>query len=117
MPNYLLQWEALRWSLAQGCTVYDWWGAPVDLDDPADGLHGVWQFKQGFGAEFQPHIGAWDYVVSPAGYRLYMEAMPRVLAWMRGHGQGYGNSRQNATTPGEKVFALLGLCVTSTNCR
>jgi len=88
MPNYLLQWEALRWSLAQGCTVYDWWGAPVDLDDPADGLHGVWQFKQGFGAEFQPHIGAWDYVVSPAGYRLYMEAMPRVLAWMRGHGQG-----------------------------
>ena len=23
MPNYLLQWEALRWSVAQGCTVYD----------------------------------------------------------------------------------------------
>jgi peptidoglycan pentaglycine glycine transferase (the first glycine) len=23
MPNYLLQWAALRWSMAQGCTVYD----------------------------------------------------------------------------------------------
>jgi lipid II:glycine glycyltransferase (peptidoglycan interpeptide bridge formation enzyme) len=46
-------------------------------------MQGVWQFKQGFGAEFQPHIGAWDYVVSPAGYRLYVEVMPRVLEWMR----------------------------------
>ena len=34
-------------------------------------------------AEFQPHIGAWDFVVSPLGYRLYSEAMPRVLGWMR----------------------------------
>jgi peptidoglycan pentaglycine glycine transferase (the first glycine) len=86
MPNYLLQWEALRWSLAQGCTVYDWWGAPTQLDDPHDGMQGVWQFKQGFGAAFQPHIGAWDFVVSPLGYRLYSEAMPRVLAWLRQRG-------------------------------
>ncbi len=86
MPNYLLQWEALRWALAQGCTVYDWWGAPTQLDDPADGMQGVWQFKQGFGADFQPHIGAWDFVVSPLGYRLYSEAMPRVLGWMRRRG-------------------------------
>jgi lipid II:glycine glycyltransferase (peptidoglycan interpeptide bridge formation enzyme) len=86
MPNYLLQWEALRWALAQGCTVYDWWGAPTQLDDPDDGMQGVWQFKQGFGAVFQPHIGAWDYVVSPTGYRLYAEVMPRVLGWMRRRG-------------------------------
>jgi len=86
MPNYLLQWEALRWALAQGCTVYDWWGAPTHLDDPHDGMQGVWQFKQGFGAAFQPHIGAWDFVVSPLGYRLYSEAMPRALAWLRQRG-------------------------------
>ena len=64
MPNYLLQWEALRWSCAQGCTIYDWWGAPTRPDDPADSLQGVWQFKQGFGAELQPHIGAWDFVMN-----------------------------------------------------
>ena len=83
MPNYLLQWEALRWSLAQGCTLYDWWGAPTQIDDPDDSMQGVWQFKQGFGAAFQPHVGAWDYAVSPALYQAYTEAMPRVLAWLR----------------------------------
>ncbi len=83
MPNYLLQWEALRWALAQGCRVYDWWGAPSAPDNPDDAMQGVWQFKQGFGAQLQPHIGAWDYPVSPLLYRLYQEAMPAVLGWMR----------------------------------
>ena len=83
MPNYLLQWEALRWSVAQGCTLYDWWGAPTQIDDPDDAMQGVWQFKQGFGAAFQPHVGAWDYAVSPVLYQAYTEAMPRMLAWLR----------------------------------
>jgi lipid II:glycine glycyltransferase (peptidoglycan interpeptide bridge formation enzyme) len=87
MPNYLLQWEALRWAMAQGCTLYDWWGAPTDLEDTSDPLQGVWQFKQGFGAHWQPHIGAWDYPVSPLLYRLYTEVMPQVLAWMRRKGE------------------------------
>ena len=36
MPTYLLQWEAMRWAMAQGCRVYDWWGAPDVLaeEDP-----------------------------------------------------------------------------------
>ena len=86
MPNYLLQWEALRWARAQGCTVYDWWGAPDRVDDGEDAMQGVWQFKQGFGAQLQPHIGAWDFVVSPPLYQLYQQAMPAVLGWMRGRG-------------------------------
>jgi peptidoglycan pentaglycine glycine transferase (the first glycine) len=83
MPNYLLQWEALQWSLAQGCTRYDWWGAPTDLDDDEDGLQGVWRFKQGFGAEFQPHIGAWDFVISPAVHAAYTQLLPRGISLLR----------------------------------
>jgi len=83
MPNYLLQWEAMRWAAAQGCTTYDWWGAPTHQDDPDDRMQGVWRFKQGFGAAFQPHIGAWDYVVSPVGYRLITQSLPYALAAMR----------------------------------
>ncbi|MCB0149489.1 MAG: peptidoglycan bridge formation glycyltransferase FemA/FemB family protein, partial [Caldilineaceae bacterium] len=83
MPNYLLQWVAMQWALAQGCTTYDWWGAPTDLDDADDGMQGVWQFKQGFGAEFQPHVGAWDYVISPVAYRALTESLPYILAGMR----------------------------------
>jgi lipid II:glycine glycyltransferase (peptidoglycan interpeptide bridge formation enzyme) len=64
MPNYLLQWEALQWAKAQGCTLYDWWGAPTRLDDPDDPMQGVWRFKEGFNAQFQNHVGAWDWNVS-----------------------------------------------------
>lgn len=82
MPNHLLQWEAIRLARAAGCTVYDLWGAPDTLDE-SDGMWGVWRFKEGFGAQFAPHIGAWDYPVSSVQYRLYTDAMPRVLDLMR----------------------------------
>lgn len=82
MPNHLLQWEAMRLARAAGCTVYDLWGAPDKLHE-SDSMWGVWRFKEGFGAQFAPHIGAWDYPVSSAQYRLYTDAMPRVLDLMR----------------------------------
>jgi peptidoglycan pentaglycine glycine transferase (the first glycine) len=82
MPNHLLQWEALRWAKAQGCTTYDWWGAPDRLDE-SDPLWGVYRFKEGFGGEFVSHIGAWDFAVSRPLYWLYRVVMPRVLELMR----------------------------------
>jgi lipid II:glycine glycyltransferase (peptidoglycan interpeptide bridge formation enzyme) len=82
MPNHLLQWEALRWARAQGCAVYDLWGAPTELDEN-DPLWGVYRFKQGFGATLAQHIGAYDYTASRLGYWLYATAMPRLLALMR----------------------------------
>jgi lipid II:glycine glycyltransferase (peptidoglycan interpeptide bridge formation enzyme) len=82
MPNHALQWAALRWAKAAGCTRYDWWGAP-DVLDESDPMWGVYRFKQGFGGEFTPWIGAWDYPVSRAGYWAYTVAMPRALDMMR----------------------------------
>lgn len=73
MPNYLLQWEAIRWCLARGCTRYDLWGIPEtvvegrderdDLDEKnvRSGLWGVYRFKQGFGGDSVRYIGAFDY--------------------------------------------------------
>jgi peptidoglycan pentaglycine glycine transferase (the first glycine) len=84
MPNYLLQFEAMRWAREQGCTRYDWWGAPTNPEDETDSMQGVWGFKQGFGAQLQTHIGAWDLPVSPLLYKGYTYALPRVVAWMRG---------------------------------
>ena len=82
MPNHALQWAAMRWAKAAGCTRYDWWGAP-DVLDESDPMWGVYRFKQGFGGEFTPWIGAWDYPVSQAGYWAYTIAMPKVLDRMR----------------------------------
>ena len=83
MLTYLLQWEAMRWAMAQGCTVYDWWGAPNDLVE-TDPMWGVYRFKEGFGGRFTRWVGAWDYAPRPALYRAYTQVMPRLLDWMRG---------------------------------
>lgn len=86
MPNYLLQWEAIRWAKGQGCTIYDFWGAPSEFveDDP---LWGVWRFKDGFQGDVVWHIGAWDYPARPFWYNVYARLLPRYLEFLR--------SRQN----------------------
>jgi lipid II:glycine glycyltransferase (peptidoglycan interpeptide bridge formation enzyme) len=76
MPNYALQWEAIRWAKSEGCTVYDLWGAPDTLEE-RDRLWGVWRFKEGLGARFTPHIGAYDYPTSRLFYWVYRVALPR----------------------------------------
>jgi peptidoglycan pentaglycine glycine transferase (the first glycine) len=82
MPNHALQWAAMRWAKAAGCTRYDWWGAP-DVLDESDPMWGVYRFKQGFGGEFTPWIGAWDFPTNRAAYWGYTVAMPKVLDVMR----------------------------------
>jgi lipid II:glycine glycyltransferase (peptidoglycan interpeptide bridge formation enzyme) len=86
MPNHLLQWEAMRWAKAQGCEIYDFWGAPDEFVE-SDPLWGVWKFKEGFGGQVVHHIGAWDYAPSPVLYRLYAAVLPRVLEGMRRRGK------------------------------
>lgn len=83
MPNYLLQWRALQWAKAQGCTVYDWWGAPTDPDESSDPLQGVWRFKEGFAARMAVHTGAWDWSPSPLLWHGYHRGKSQLLELMR----------------------------------
>jgi len=82
MPNYLLQWESIRWAKAQGCTIYDFWGAPDHFDE-TDRLWGVYQFKRGFHGAVTRHIGAWDYAPSAPLYAAYVHALPRLRGLLR----------------------------------
>jgi peptidoglycan pentaglycine glycine transferase (the first glycine) len=86
MPNYLLQWEAMKRAKARGCTVYDLWGAP-EVFDESDSMWGVYRFKEGLGGKIVRTLGAWDYVPSPLWYKLYSDVMPRVLDVMRSRGR------------------------------
>ncbi len=86
MPNYLLQWEAIRRAKTRACLVYDLWGAPNTLDEN-DPLWGVYRFKDGLGGQVIRHIGAWDLPVKPNVYRLYTQTLPRILNLMRTRGQ------------------------------
>ncbi len=83
MPNHLLQWHALRWAKQQGCTEYDFWGAPNELVE-TDSMYGVYKFKMGFGGEFVERIPAHDFVVRRALYWAYAQARPNYLARLRG---------------------------------
>jgi len=82
MPNYLLQWESMRWAKAQGYTTYDMWGAPNQFDE-TDSMWGVYEFKRGFKGEVRRHIGAWDYAPNLATYWAYTQAVPSLLRTLR----------------------------------
>jgi lipid II:glycine glycyltransferase (peptidoglycan interpeptide bridge formation enzyme) len=86
MPNYLLQWEAMRRAKAAGCKVYDLWGAP-DVFDESDSMWGVFRFKQGLGGDVVRTLGAWDYTPKPFWYKMYSEILPRILDFMRSRGK------------------------------
>ena len=83
MPNYLLQWEAIRWAKGRGCLTYDLWGIPDEEEEileseftkRSDGLWGVYRFKRGFGGQVVHYLGAYDYVYSPPLYWLYNKLM------------------------------------------
>lgn len=86
MPNYLLQWEAMRRAKAAGCATYDLWGAPEQFDE-SDGMWGVFRFKEGLGGEVVRTLGAWDFAPNRITYRLYTGLMPRLLGLMRARGR------------------------------
>ncbi|MEM9954417.1 MAG: peptidoglycan bridge formation glycyltransferase FemA/FemB family protein [Chloroflexota bacterium] len=82
MPNYALQWEAIKWAQAHGYQTYDMWGAPNDFNED-DPMWGVFMFKQGFRGTVERRLGAWDYAPSGLAYSLYTEAVPKVRKWLR----------------------------------
>jgi peptidoglycan pentaglycine glycine transferase (the first glycine) len=82
-PNYLLQWEVMRWARGRGLTHYDMVGVPKPEDlDESNSLWSVYKFKEGFGGELLDTLGCYDlpvkraraaawYKFEPVYYRLY----------------------------------------------
>jgi len=94
MPNYLLQWEAMRSAKAAGCETYDLWGAPDEFNDN-DHMWGVYRFKKGLAAYEARHIGAWDLPIQPFTYALYSQLLPRLVALMRFRGRRQTRDEMN----------------------
>ena len=86
MPNYQLQWAAIRRARARGCTQYDLWGAPETFSE-VDPLWGVFRFKEAIGGRVLRTLGAWDFPAQPAFYTFYTRILPRILARMRRRGR------------------------------
>ncbi len=65
MPNYLLQWEMIRWAINSGCRIYDFRGVSGDLS-PENPLYGLYRFKKGFSGEFTEFLGEFNLVLNPS---------------------------------------------------
>ncbi len=92
MPNYLMQWEMIKWTVESGCDIYDFRGVSGDLNK-GQPLYGLYRFKKGFNGEFVEFVGALDYVTKPLlycfiekGERWYRE-LRRRLFLLKGKGK------------------------------
>ncbi|BCL82926.1 peptidoglycan bridge formation glycyltransferase FemA/FemB family protein [Ktedonobacteria bacterium brp13] len=59
MPNYVLQWEAIRWAREHGAQSYDFWGIP-DTDAEDEAMAGVYRFKRGWGGRVVRYVGNYE---------------------------------------------------------
>ncbi|MBW6471576.1 MAG: aminoacyltransferase [Anaerolineaceae bacterium] len=82
MATYLLQWKAIQRAKEKKCKIYDFWGAPDELNEN-DRMWGVYKFKLGFGGTFVRTVGAWDFPTNKFGYTIYNLVLPKVLDVMR----------------------------------
>ena len=88
-PNYLLQWEMMRWALESRARLYDFRGVP-GREDPDDPLSGLYRFKKGFGGRHTAFAGQYTLVLRRGAYaalsaglemnRLWRKALRRLAA-------------------------------------
>ena len=73
MPNYLLQWEMIKWAVECGCRIYDFRG--VDRFDEEDGLY---RFKIKFGSYQEEFMGEMSLTLNPIASKL-ISTMQKIL--------------------------------------
>ena len=59
MPNFLLQWTAMKDAKKYGSACYDLYGMPP-TDDENHPMHGLYLFKTGFGGRNVHRVGSYD---------------------------------------------------------
>ena len=94
-PNYLLQWECMRWVKAHGADYYDWRTIP-DVLEPGQELYGVYEFKRGFGGAVRRVIPTQDLVVRPALYWPYYTAVSLRRSMQRRKRAAFERRRERA---------------------
>lgn len=83
MASYGVQWHAIQWAKARGCTDYDLWGIPDEeeavleqhFQEREEGLWGVYGFKRGWGGQVVRSLGTWDRPYNALVYRVYEAAL------------------------------------------
>ena len=81
MPNYLMQWEMIKWALETNCKKYNF-GGVLNLDKN----NGLYKFKSGFCKKdgVTEYIGEIDKVYNKNIYFCYTKILPKIKKIKRG---------------------------------
>jgi peptidoglycan pentaglycine glycine transferase (the first glycine) len=85
MPNYLLQFEMIKWAVEEKCKIYDFRGISGDLSEN-NPLYGLYRFKKGFNGDFCEFIGEYELLRMPfiKKLELFGREIRRFLGRIRG---------------------------------
>ena len=75
MPNYLIQWEMIKWAIETGCEVSDFQGISGNLEDENDHLYGLYRFKRGFNGQVDELPGEFDITYKPLAAKMVKHAI------------------------------------------
>jgi len=64
MPNYLLQFEMMKWGLENNCDIYDFRGVS-GFKNENDPQYGVYRFKKGFNGDFVEFVNELYIIFNP----------------------------------------------------
>ena len=69
MPNYLLQWEMIKWAIETNCKIYDFRGVAGVIDE-SNPLFGLYRFKHRFDGTYIEFMGEMDLITKPAAAKI-----------------------------------------------
>ncbi|MBQ9985008.1 MAG: peptidoglycan bridge formation glycyltransferase FemA/FemB family protein [Oscillospiraceae bacterium] len=81
LPNFLMQWEMMRWSRDNGCPSYDMRGIAGE-GDKLKPIEGLVRFKKRFGGELCSFIGRIDIIYNSAA-DFYVNSLKGAAAFVR----------------------------------
>ncbi len=81
MPNYLMQWEMIKWAVESGCSIYDFRGVAGVIDE-SNPLFGLYRFKHRFDGTYIEFMGEMDLITKPAAAKI-VAASQEILKKLR----------------------------------
>lgn len=81
MPNYMMQWEMIKWAIEKGCSIYDFRGVTGDMEKTF--LEGLIRFKQGFGGVQVDFVGKLDMLFMPKRAKFIEDTQSAYRALVR----------------------------------
>lgn len=79
--SHLLQWHVARWAKQHGSQAHDLCGAPPSdqINNPEHPHYGIGRFKTSFNKNVTDYIGAYDMVIRPKRYKLWITLVEKIL--------------------------------------